>query len=292
MPSGSRVVIAGCARDCALHLPAVLANVVRAAELFSDAAFIFVENDSRDQTLSILDSFARDHTRAQVDRATGLAVAVGPRTERLAIARNRYLDWIIASDLRSFDYLVVLDMDDINADPWDPRALERAIDFLNSNTGHAGVFANQPNLYYDMWALRHARLCPGDIWEEVLNYAMNHSVSDGAAFGATFAKRLFRVTEDAQPLEVDSAFGGLGIYRLSAVLEHSYSGTRQLRLPYRDQTVRFDCEVCEHVSLHSAIRRVSGRLFILPWLVNSRRPAAGFNPSFYRSVFRPQRVFG
>jgi hypothetical protein len=47
-------VIVGCARDCAIFLPAVLKNVSTIANLYSQAAFVFVENDSADDTPRIL----------------------------------------------------------------------------------------------------------------------------------------------------------------------------------------------------------------------------------------------
>src|SRR5271168_3732639 len=70
---GGRAVIAGCARNCAAHLPAVLANIARAAELFTETAFVFVENDSHDETADILATFARNNPRVYLERATGLA---------------------------------------------------------------------------------------------------------------------------------------------------------------------------------------------------------------------------
>jgi hypothetical protein len=283
----------GCARDCAAHLPAVLANIARAADLFAEAAFIFVENDSRDETVDMLEAFAVKNSRVHIERATGLGAACTRRTERLAIARNRYLERIAASDLQSFDYLIIVDMDEVNEEPWDRDALVRAIGFLQSSPEHAGVFANQPSLYYDMWALRHPHACPGDVWDEVMEYAaLNHPVSDADAFEATFAKRLFRLPEDQPPIEVDSAFGGLGIYRLGAALEQRYTGTRRRTLSVRGSSVVLEAQVCEHVSFNSGVRRRAGRLFILPWLINSRRPPANFNPSFFRSIFRPQDAAG
>lgn len=287
-----RVVIAGCARDCAAHLPAVLANIERAAQLFAEAAYIFIENDSRDDTLAVLERFAQGRVNVHIERVARLAASYSRRTERLALARNRYLEKVESPDLRSYDYLLIADMDDVNREPWDSQALRLAIAYLDSNRDYAGIFANQPVLYYDMWALRHPQLCPGDVWAEVMEYALHHPVTDAAAYEATFAKRLFHMPETQPAVEVESAFGALGIYWLSAVLDLRYSGTRLRSLSVGGRSVTVDWEECEHVPFNAGIRRRAGRLFVLPWLINSRTPPVGFNPTFFRSSYRAPGVPG
>jgi hypothetical protein len=59
-------------------------------------------------------------------------------------------------------------------------------------------------------------------------------------------------------IEVDSAFGGLAIYR-----RHALSRVRYIGLGEAGQ------EICEHVSLNSQIRSNGYRVFINPMLVNA-----------------------
>ncbi len=66
------------------------------------------------------------------------------------------------------------------------------------------------------------------------------------------------VAEDSPWIEVESAFGGLAIYRRDALLEGDYRGL--------DAN---GAEVCEHVSLHQAMRSTGARLYINPRLVNT-----------------------
>jgi hypothetical protein len=49
-----RAVTVGWARDCEIFLPAVLQNIARIANLYSQTAFVFVENDSTDNTRGML----------------------------------------------------------------------------------------------------------------------------------------------------------------------------------------------------------------------------------------------
>ena len=60
---------------------------------------------------------------------------------------------------------------------------------------------------------------------------------------------------ETQPVEVRSAFGGLGLYRMSHAMRSRYVGL--------DAQGR---EVSEHVAFNEAIARDGGRLFIFPGL--------------------------
>ena len=281
-----RAVIAGCARDCGPHLDAVLANLDRIAASCAQWRAVIIENDSKDQTKAVLASWARGRPEAVIVGMDGLA-AEPARTRRLERARNTYVE-LIRSDaaLRDFDYLVVMDMDEINAAEIPAEAIERAFEFLEADPTRAGVFANQAGPYYDMWALRHPERCPGDVWEEVCDYALGRGASDEEAFQATFGRRMFTLEPDAQPLEVDSAFGGLGIYRLQSVLRNPnpYLGykVKILSSGGRRQIARWQC--CEHVHFHRGLRQLGGRLHVLPWLINADTRGLRFPASAYRSM--------
>ena len=162
----------------------------------------FVENDYRDQTKD--GGFSSWCGRTPNARLISLDGLRGGRS----LAARRYIPQPIPfpradSEFRDFDFLIALDCDEVNAAPIDLGAVERAIAFLSGDADCAGVFGNSDGLYYDLWALRHPTLCPGDIWEEVCDYALGHGVTDDEAFAQTFAKRLFSVPRDAPPLEVE-----------------------------------------------------------------------------------------
>ena len=279
-------VFVGCARDCALYLPQVLANVARMASLFAESVFVFVENDSRDATKEQLTRWCGDRPNARLISLDGLATSQPSKTIRLAILRNQCLSQI-RSEFSTFDYLFAVDCDDVNVQNIDLGAVRRAIDFLEQDVSHAGVFANSQPHYRDMWALRHPTRCPGDIWEEVCDYAFSHGVSDKEAFAQTFARRIFSLGLDSPPLEVDSAFGGLGIYKVPSVIKskREYVGSRLKLLPGPQGPAEFGWQCCEHVAFHAGLSERGERLFILPFLVNVNYGPRSFgsNPSFWRS---------
>jgi hypothetical protein len=150
-----------------------------------------------------------------------------------------------------------------------------------ADSERAAVFANQIGKYYDIWALREPNLCPGDAWEEVMDYVIQHKVSPEIAHDQTFAKRIHTFPVSMQPFEVDSAFGGLGIYKMNFILRNPnpYLGSKMKSAPSEDGSFRIArWQVCEHVHFNQGIRSLGGRLFIMPSLVNSDCTHSVFPP--------------
>lgn len=279
-----RAIFVGCAKNCQKHLPSVLGNIERMASVFGEAAFIIVENDSIDSTKVICQNWAKGKKNFNLLDLDGLD-AIPQRGLRLEVARNSYLEFIRShAGLAGFDYLFVLDLDEINAAPVNVMHVENAVRFLEEKPDSAGAFANQIGVYYDMWTLRHPVLCPHDIWEEVFDYSFKNDVSDEVAFNETFKRRLFSLSPDADPVEVDSAFGGFGIYKLNYVLKNMnpYLGSKVKILQNSRQFKIARWQVCEHVHFNLGIRNLGGKLFIFPQLVNANTERSYFPPSSWR----------
>jgi hypothetical protein len=284
-------VIVGCARDCEAFLPAVLQNVTRIASLYSQVAFVFVENDSKDNTRTILQRWLSERAGSFLVCLNGLAAEGAKRTARLAIARNAYMKALHYHQLAKHDHLLVLDFDIVNANVISEESLVEAIRFLDSSRQNAGVFANQLP-YYDIWALRHDVWCPDDCWAQIANrppYVPRHR-----AIERYFTSRQIRISPDSPPVAVRSAFGGLGIYKLDFVRTARYVGL----LPGGS-------EICEHVAFNEAAIRVGGLLYIFPRLLNHpppehiiprlsglRRLAADLDPRSYPVVRLYKRLLG
>ncbi len=278
-------VFVGCISDCEPFLPGDLSNLGSLSRQFRQSATVMIENDSRDRTKDVLNDWGRGQDRFHLESLDGLDAQVRPRTARLAIARNRYLDIVRNSDLRDFDYLIVMDLDNVGQTQVDAGAFLEAISFLNSDPSHAGVFANQESFYYDLWALRHAELCPSDIWMDILAHAMTHGASDEEAFDRVFRPRVFSLPKEAAPIAVDSAFGGLGIYKMPAALEGAYRGEREVRVtPYDSAELTMTVQLCEHVPFNRRITKGGGRLFIVPSLINYTTPHMDYPPSDCRTI--------
>jgi len=282
-----KIIITGVVRDCEKYLPKVLSLIDKISDIFIDSAFVFIENDSQDLTKKILNDWGQDKNNFTLLNMDGLG-QLPIRTMRLEYLRNTYIEFIKQNDvLSNFDYLVTLDMDDVNTRGLNIERFIESIQFLGAAKDRAAVFANQEGIYYDMWALRHKELCPGDIWEEVLDFVDKFKVSDLEAYQKTFQNRILSFDKAKDYIEVDSAFGGLGIYKLSYVLNNPnpYLGSKVKVLMSPDRKVLISrMQICEHVHFHRGMRAIGGKLFINPALINFENKNENFNPSFFRSL--------
>jgi glycosyltransferase involved in cell wall biosynthesis len=283
----SKIIFAGAVQNCADHLASVFKNIESISKLFSEVAYVFIENDSTDNTKQMLKDWGSDKSNFHLISLDGLN-AIPIRTIRLEMARNAYIETIkYYDDLQGFDYLAVLDMDDVGTYPMDKSQVSNAIEFLNASSIRAAVFANQIGTYYDMWALRVIPQCPDDIWEDVLNYAIKNTCSDEVAFAQTFAKRVFSIKESSEPIKVDSAFGGFGIYKMRYILNNPnpYLGYKTKIVPLDDGTLCYaKWQICEHVHFHAGIKSQGGEMYIYPQLINGVNSGMTFPPSAFRGM--------
>lgn len=229
-------VICGLARDVAEILPVTMARIERIGERFADYRVVIYENDSCDDTRSLLLAWAQRNPRVQIIVET-IGDPVNPcarclqRAARMANYRNRCLD-VIRSDYSDFDYTLVLDTDLKGG--WSYDGIANTFghdnwDFVGSNGiifKRLGSNLNVP-IQYDAWAFRldenFTALPTGSV--NVMQWQRGQSL-----------------------VPVTSCFGGLGIYRMPALLSARYSGWDS-----------------EHIPLHQAMRHNGfHRMFINP----------------------------
>lgn len=254
--------VCGLARDCASVLPWSLSSLDGLLQCFRRADVLVVTNDSIDDTSQVLARWATGSASKMMFRPEGIATAVARRTDRLATLRNFYLLEMrrrIGAG-RRFDLMIVFDFDGVNKGPDLAGAVCNAI--LTAPSDWGGLFANQRQAYYDIWALRHPKWCPGDCWQEVGRSTKFlrgplHRFAATAAVQRYLGRRQVKIKPDEPPIPVQSAFGGLGIYKLSALDGAWYCGRDEAGL-----------EVCEHVAFHACIRQRGSKLYIMPGLLN------------------------
>ena len=275
-----KAIFAGCVRNCERWLPKVLTNIEKYSSYFFKSHFIFIENDSTDNTKEILKKWYKNRNCSSINM-DGLK-NIPKRGLRLEAARNAYLKIIKDSNsLKKYDYLIVMDFDDVSIFEIEKKNILKSIEFLNSDKSIAGVFSNQRGMYYDMWTLRHKTICPVDVWEEILDYKIKNKVTDEIAYECTLKKRKFNLDENNSPLEVDSAFGGFGIYKMDYILKNQkpYIGSKTKKID-KNNTIKW--QVCEHVQFNMGIKDLGGKLYILPYLINGENKGGEFRPSTYR----------
>jgi len=87
METKPKIAFVGLAQNCAQYLPAVLRNIENMATLASESAFLFLENDSTDDTKAILNGWGNNRPNFTLLNFDGLN-SLGVRTVKLEILRN------------------------------------------------------------------------------------------------------------------------------------------------------------------------------------------------------------
>lgn len=251
-PSSSRAVVVGAVRDCGGRIAAEVARMGNALRGFRRIQWLLVESDSEDGTPASLEALTRSREDFHFIRLGQLRDRLPARTERIAFCRNAYLE-ALRSDERfsGVDFVVVADFDGVNS-----LLTDSAIASCWQRDDWDACTANQRGRYYDIWALRHPEWSPNDCWTQY-RFLTRNGLSHARAWSACVRSRMVRIPTDAQWIEVDSAFGGLAVYRRDPLVQCEYVGI-----------TAGGQEICEHVGLHGALRARGGRIFINPALIN------------------------
>ena len=255
------VVVGLLARDCK---EAILRNKPRIEKLcsfFDEYHIVVVENDSVDGTKELLHDWAQENGRVVVDSFTDeskrLADCSVERISHMADLRNRLL-----GDIRRLpvhDIVIMMDVDIFDFD------VEGVIDGISQAPDDWGaIMANGrltlPNhkLYkyqYDQYAF----LAYDEDWHDAMYFQQKR--------GRLLDKR---IRKNAY-YPVQSAFGGIGVYRYDAIKDLHYQAVRLKEHPQD--------AFCEHIPFHLEIirqgyqnyvcRRMtvnSGLLEVKPWV--------------------------
>lgn len=253
-PSSMRgsILIAGTVRNCENTIIEEISRLHKCFSPLFSVHFFIVESDSDDKTIGCLENLKRSRENFNWLSLGRLRDRHPLRTERLALCRNAYLDELRSnSKYQDIDYLVVSDLDGVN------RLLtEDAVKSCWSNELWGVCTANQDGPYYDIWALRHHVWSPGDCLQQYYFFLQHNIAEPAAKFGAIFSKMIF-IAKGQDWIKVDSAFGGLAIYRRKLIESAKYIGLNKLGE-----------EVCEHVGFHSDITSRGHSILINPNLIN------------------------
>ena len=274
-----KVVFAGCAKNCEKFLPKVLQNIKDYRTLFDKSFTIIIENGSSDNTKKILKSFEDNESLIYFRDDFNV---IDERTIRLALARNLIIDEIKNNkNLINFDLLIMMDFDDRNIFKVTDNNWYEAVKFLFSNKKIAGVFCNQPGVYYDMWALKDRLNYNGDFFGNALKFATRKMKSNDKINNEIlldlkrnyFDKKKISIPITSKPFKVLSAFGGLGIYKIEKIKENKriYIGDQEINIKFKDDLEKkILYQMCDHVNFNEGFNDLNLDLYILPYLIDSK----------------------
>lgn len=216
--NSKKVLICGVCKDVEFALNNAIQNIELLAINFDECTIIIYENNSSDNTASILSKWSKNNQKVIFLSETLSKVQLPQsRTERIARARNKVLSVAKAPEYADFDYLIMVDLDFTG--PWPIEEILNTLDFpmdwdcISANGTRNGN-------YWDRYAFRNQSYpfgpeLLGESWWEDLKHSW------------------FALNED-DLLPVYSAFGGLAIYKYKSIIQFSYSGiaTEELKKYY------------------------------------------------------------
>ena len=245
--------------------------------------YFIVESDSEDHTVKSMEVIKSKNERFNFVSLGELQGVIPERIQRLSYCRDIYLSYIKNNQAKeNWDVIVVMDLDGVN-NKLSFSGFQKA---LNYESPWDVLTCNQIGPYYDIYALR----CKGWVEEDFLNLIsiasqrINDEIKN--VKGGKIAQKLvydYRTNQLrkrfaykkmrfippwARPIEVDSAFGGLAIYKPKVLIMNDY------------QASETEIYECEHVVLHRKIRQKGGSIFIYPPLV-----AGGWNEHSLNKIY-------
>lgn len=216
------VVICGITRNDGETLPLTIRRVERMGACFREYHVVVFENGSTDRTPALLAAWAKHNPDVTIlsEPRQGVPSLPRERFERLAACRNRYVDWMnTAPEAGGRDYVVVVDFDLRGGWSLDGIASTFAQGDWDAVGSNSIGYHNLRRTYYDVAALRPRTALRETWWHRLVGEA-------------------WQLRRGAPMIPVESAFGGLGVYRREVFRSRRYSG----RLAGEP--------ACEHLSLN------------------------------------------
>ena len=258
-----RALVVGTVRNASSNIASDLLRIINSLDAILPTSGFVVESDSEDTTVSLLKNLSTQDSRIRFISLGQVAPHIPDRIARLRHSRNAYVREIRENpDYQDCDLIIVADLDGINT-KISTKYLEHA---LSSEVRWDAMAANQSARYYDILALRHPLWSPNNWLMEV--EWLTPFLGEKAARRHSMADRMIRIPSDLPPILVDSAFGGLCIYRRWIFDKCDYS-----------EDIPEAADEIDHVTLHRKVRGAGGRIFIHPGLINSNWTAHSLNGS-------------
>jgi hypothetical protein len=246
--------VVGLAKDCGSTIQKEIPRLKKVfSPMFDEIYFHIVESDSSDGTAEVLAKLQSTHPTLSFETLGNLSKFYPDRIARLRFCRNQYVTFLrnFLRNATIVSHVLVVDFD-IRNSALTRNALQKALASLQS---WDALFANQRGLYYDIFALRHETWNNVNCAREVLR--LSPSLGKSAAKQVAIWDKMKRINPSSAPIKVQSAFGGLGLYKGWIFQQFDYSENAE--------TDEFECE---HVTLHRKVTAAGGTLWIAPALTN------------------------
>lgn len=273
-----KVVVCGTIKNGEKTIKKNIESLLEIKKYCLDFKLLLYENDSTDNTVNILNNLRSNIIHVISEKNIN---KLGGRTIILSWGRNKLLKYI-NKHFSDYDYMIMTDLDDV-LKGFKARMIKKEFD--KDLTKWDVLTANCIGPYYDIYALRANK---NKFWNTDIQYdcwdMINHSTKLG--FNPRLSKLIhvgnFQkvIPINEKLIMVDSAFGGMGIYKIDIIKDCYYNGLTEfcsckkfLNKDFHLKMGRCSMTTCEHVSFHKQIREKNkGRIYICPSLLVYAEP--------------------
>lgn len=230
------MIIAGCARNISQYWESTEKSLQIIFDSLPNYKCFIIESNSQDNTLELLKNWASKDSRRIV---VSLGWLTEPsRTRRIATCRNKYME-LAEPYFSEFSEMLMLDLDDSLGIE---DNFKKQLDTCFERTDWDALGSNRKGKYYDIWALRSKVLgITYDCWEMASRNPEHILTSNGFKNIDLKQKYVYshqKVYPETMPwILVESAFGGLAIYKTKVIKGRRYIGN-----------------TCEHVSFNEGLK--------------------------------------
>jgi len=273
------IIIYSTIRDIEKHFLNSFSNIDILLQYFNQAYIIILENDSKDNTRHLLLEWYQSNNHSNIKKHIFLLDNLDEkyplRAHRLAYCRNIILQHIEDININNnYQYALHCDLDDRF---WslDLDGICNCFQYdLNAWDMMSGI--NKDYYYYDFWALR----CENTWFDKNIFSCEVNDIPYESKSGefCEFLKK-------NQIISVNSAFNGLGIYKLSAMKKCHYSADYHCN---QCNNQKRGCkEDNDHIGLHKQMKEKSAKIFINTKLIITCLPeVAMFYDDFILTLYK------
>ena len=248
-----KILVVGLVRNCASKIKEDVLRLKSALGGVEQLHWLLIESDSTDTSLISLAELGQEIAHFRHISLGTLRTTMPLRTQRISHCRNEYVKEIRHNAAyKDIDYVVISDFDGLNT-----HISKSGFDSCWARDDWDMCAANQRGPYYDIWALRHPYWSPNDCWAQYKFMHTYESNTEKNLFKSVYS-RMIKIPESSDWIEVDSAFGGLAIYKKKLFDLGEYVGLTET-----------GDEFCEHVHFHSKLKAAGAKIFINPQLINA-----------------------
>ena len=252
-----KFIIAGCARNCENYIELVFENIKKICAVIDVQQIIVAYDESDDKTLLKLEKQKKE-LQTQVKILINRDPLTQYRTQNICNARNKLLKEIYDFE-PTIDKFIMMDFDDVCSKPINLEVLKEGL-LLDKDC----VTFNNKN-YYDFWAV------------SIDNYQYSAWHFDQPnrylkLLRLYLLKKLYETKKNF--VECDSAFNGLGIYKLKSfkdckyqsIMDYNYYCNEKINYitsTFNMKIITEDPYDCEHRLFHLKAKKQNNAKIII-----------------------------